>query len=163
MAESITLKKLKETFSNSIIETHSFRGDDTALVKRVDILDICRFLKEDPGLSYNFLMDLTAVDYLGKKDMRFEVVYHFYSLKNKQRVRIKVPLSESDPTIDSISSLWAVANWFERECWDLYGIKFRGHPDLRRILLYEEFEGHPLRKDYPIDKRQPLVLPESET
>ncbi|MFQ5957339.1 MAG: NADH-quinone oxidoreductase subunit C [Candidatus Brocadiales bacterium] len=161
MADSITLKKLKEQFPNSIIETHAFRGDDTALVKRVDIAEICRFLKEDPDLSYNFLMDLTAVDYLGKKDLRFEVVYHLYSLKNKQRVRIKVPLSEADPTIDSISSLWSVANWFERECWDMYGIKFNGHPDLRRILLYEEFEGHPLRKDYPVDKRQPLVLPES--
>lgn len=158
--ESITLKKLKERFPNSVIETHSFRGDDTAVVKRVDILEICHFLKDDPDLSYNFLMDLTAVDYLGKKEMRFEVVYHFYSLKKKHRVRIKVPLSESDPTIDSLTPLWAVANWFERECWDLYGIRFNGHPDLRRILLYEEFEGHPLRKDYPIDKRQPLVLPE---
>lgn len=162
MAESITLKKLKERFPNSVIETYVFRGEDTALVKRVDIVEICRFLKEDPDLSYNFLMDLTAVDYLGKKDMRFEVVYHFYSLKNKHRVRIKVPLAESDPTIDSITSLWSVANWLERECWDLYGIKFNGHPDLRRILLYEEFKGHPLRKDYPIDKRQPLVLPENQ-
>ncbi|MFQ5861672.1 MAG: NADH-quinone oxidoreductase subunit C [Candidatus Brocadiales bacterium] len=161
MAESITLKKLRERFPNSIIETHSFRDDNTAVVKRVDIVEVCRLLKEDPDLSFNFLMDLTAVDYLGKKDLRFEVVYHLYSLKNKQRVRIKVPLSESDPTIDSISSLWSVANWLERECWDMFGIKFNGHPDLRRILLYEEFEGHPLRKDYPVDKRQPLVLPES--
>lgn len=161
--ESITLKKLKERFFDSVIETHSFRGDDTAVVKRVDIVEICRFLKEAPELSYNFLMDLTAVDYLGKKEPRFEVVYHFYSLKNKQRVRIKVPLPEADPTIDSVSSLWSVANWLERECWDMFGIRFNGHPDLRRILLYEEFQGHPLRKDYPVDKRQPLALPESHT
>ncbi len=161
MAESITLKQLREKFPNSVIETHSHRGDDTAVVKRVDIVEICVFLRDNPDLSFNFLMDLTAVDYLGKKDLRFEVVYHLYSLKNKQRVRIKAPLPEADPTIDSVTSLWSVANWLERECWDMFGIKFNGHPDLRRILLYEEFKGHPLRKDYPVDKRQPLELPES--
>lgn len=161
MAESVTLKKLKERFHGSIVATHSHRGDDTAVVKRVDIVEICRYLKEDADLSFNFLMDLTAVDYLDKKDPRFEVVYHFYSLKNNQRLRVKTPVPESDPTIDSVSSLWSVADWLERECWDMFGIKFNGHPDLRRILLYEEFEGHPLRKDYPVDKRQPLVLPES--
>lgn len=160
MTDSITLKKLKERFTNSVLETHSFRGDDTAVVKRVDVLEICRFLKEDPELSYNFLMDLTAADYLGKEP-RFEVVYHLYSLKHNMRVRIKVPLSESDPTIDSVSSLWASANWAERECWDLFGIRFNEHPDLRRILLYEQFQGHPLRKDYPVDKRQPLIGPKN--
>jgi NADH-quinone oxidoreductase subunit C len=160
MTDSITLKKLKERFTNSVLETHSFRGDDTAVVKRVDVLEICRFLKEDTELSYNFLMDLTATDYLGKEP-RFEVVYHLYSLKHNMRVRIKVPLSESDPTIDSVSSLWASANWAERECWDLFGIRFNEHPDLRRILLYEQFQGHPLRKDYPVDKRQPLIGPKN--
>ncbi|HHT9117609.1 MAG TPA: NADH-quinone oxidoreductase subunit C [Candidatus Hypogeohydataceae bacterium YC38] len=160
MTDSITLKKLKERFTNSVLETHSFRGDDTAVVKRVDVLEICRFLKEDTELSYNFLMDLTAADYLGKEP-RFEVVYHLYSLKHNMRVRIKVPLSESDPTIDSVSSLWASANWAERECWDLFGIRFNEHPDLRRILLYEQFQGHPLRKDYPVDKRQPLIGPKN--
>lgn len=160
MTDSITLKKLKERFTNSVLETHSFQGDDTAVVKRVDVLEICRFLKEDTELSYNFLMDLTAADYLGKEP-RFEVVYHLYSLKHNMRVRIKVPLSESDPTIDSVSSLWASANWAERECWDLFGIRFNEHPDLRRILLYEQFQGHPLRKDYPVDKRQPLIGPKN--
>lgn len=160
MTDSITLKKLKERFTNSVLETHSFRGDDTAVVKRVDVLEICRFLKEDTELSYNFLMDLTAADYLGKEP-RFEVVYHLYSLKHNMRVRIKVPLSEADPTIDSVSSLWASANWAERECWDLFGIRFNEHPDLRRILLYEQFQGHPLRKDYPVDKRQPLIGPKN--
>lgn len=160
MTESVTLKKLREKFPGSVIETHSHRGDDTAVIKRVDIVDVCRFLRDDADLSYNFLMDLTAVDYLGKKELRFEVVYHFYSFKKNERVRIKAPVPESDPSIDSISSLWSVANWLERECWDMFGIRFNGHPDLRRILLYEEFEGHPLRKDYPVDKRQPLALPE---
>ena len=87
------------------------------------------------------------------------MVYHFYSLKHNDRLRVKVPVSEDDCTIDSVSSLWKTANWYEREVWDLYGIKFNDHPDMRRILLYEEFKGHPLRKDYPINKRQPLIGP----
>src|SRR5439155_8483808 len=102
------------------------------------------------------LMDLTAVDYLGR-DPRFEVVYHLYSPARRHRVRLKVELDGELPEIDSVADLWASANWYEREAWDLYGIKFRGHPDLRRVLLYEEFVGHPLRKDYPKEKRQPLV------
>lgn len=160
MEESLTFKKLKERFPDSILQTHSFRGDDTALVKRVDIVAICRFLKEDPELSYNFLTDLTAVDYLGRQP-RFEVVYHLYSLKHNHRVRIKAPLPETDPSIDSLTPLWKVADWLERECWDMFGIRFNGHPDPRRILLYEEFQGHPLRKDYPVDKRQPLIGPKN--
>jgi NADH-quinone oxidoreductase subunit C len=104
------------------------------------------------------MMDLTGVDLLPAKP-RFQVVYHFYSLEKNHRIRVKAPVEEEDCVIDSITSLWAGANWFEREAWDLYGIRFRGHPDLRRILLYEEFQGHPLRKDYPINKRQPLIGP----
>jgi len=87
----------------------------------------------------------------------FEVVYHFYSYTKNHRIRVKVPVEEQDPKVPSITGLFSGANWFERECWDMYGIVFVNHPDLRRILLYPEFVGHPLRKDYPIDKRQPLV------
>jgi NADH-quinone oxidoreductase subunit C len=111
-------------------------------------------------MDFNFLMDLTAVDYLGKIP-RFEVVYHLYSLRHNHRLRVKAPVKEDDPTIDSLASIWKSADWYEREVWDLYGIKFLGHPDLKRILLYEEFVGHPLRKDYPIDKRQPLIGPDN--
>jgi NADH-quinone oxidoreductase subunit C len=128
-------------------------------VKKEAIIELFKFLRDDPELDFNFLMDLTAVDYLNRKDNRFEVVYHFYSLKHNGRLRVKIPVSEDDCTIDSVSSLWKTANWYEREVWDLYGIKFKGHPDMRRILLYEEFKGHPLRKDYPINKRQPLIGP----
>jgi NADH-quinone oxidoreductase subunit C len=128
------------------------------VVKKEDILKICAFLKDDEALLYNFMMDLTAVDYLGREP-RFEVVYHLYSLKYNQRVRIKARVSESDCTIDSIVSLWPGANWFEREAFDMYGVIFKGHPEMRRILLYEGFEGHPLRKDYPIKRRQPLIGP----
>jgi NADH-quinone oxidoreductase subunit C len=158
MDASATLNKLTERFPSSIVETHSYRGDDTAVVKKEDILDICTFLRDDEALLYNFMMDLTAVDYLGKEP-RFEVVYHLYSLKYNRRVRIKARVSESDCCIDSIVPIWIGANWFEREAFDLYGITFKGHPEMRRILLYEEFQGHPLRKDYPIKKRQPLIGP----
>jgi NADH-quinone oxidoreductase subunit C len=158
MDASVTLRKLSERFAGSVLETHSHRENDTAIVKREDILDICAFLRDDQALLYNFMMDLTAVDYLGKEP-RFEVVYHLYSLKFNRRVRIKAKVSESDCSIDSIVSIWPSADWFEREAFDLYGITFKGHPELRRILLYEGFEGHPLRKDYPIKKRQPLIGP----
>jgi len=90
---------------------------------------------------------------------RFEVVYHFFSLPLNRRIRLKVPVEESAAEVDSLTPLWASANWFEREIWDMFGIRFRGHPDLKRILMYAEFEGHPLRKDYPINKRQPLIGP----
>jgi NADH-quinone oxidoreductase subunit C len=90
---------------------------------------------------------------------RFAVVYHFFSLPLKHRLRVEVPLEEADAVVDSLTPLWKGANWLEREVWDMFGIRFRGHPDLKRILMYEEFEGHPLRKDYPVDKRQPLVGP----
>jgi NADH-quinone oxidoreductase subunit C len=158
MDASVTLKKLTERFPDSIIETHSHRGNDTAVVKKEDILDICTYLRDDEALLYNFMMDLTVVDYLGKEP-RFEVVYHLYSLKHNRRVRIKSRVSEPDCSIDSIVPLWISANWFEREAFDMYGITFKGHPELKRLLLYEGFEGHPLRKDYPIKKRQPLIGP----
>ena len=90
---------------------------------------------------------------------RFAVVYHFYSMTLKHRLRLVVPVEEDVAELDSLTSLWPGANWLEREVWDMFGITFRGHPDLKRILMYEEFEGHPLRKDYPVKKRQPLVEP----
>ena len=146
-------------YKDAIIDSHNFRGDQTITVQKNVLVDLFKFLRDNPALDFNFLMDLTAGDYLNRKDNRFEVVYHFYSLKHNDRLRVKVPVSEEDCTIDSVSSLWKTANWYEREVWDLYGIKFNDHPDMRRILLYEEFKGHPLRKDYPINKRQPLIGP----
>jgi NADH-quinone oxidoreductase subunit C len=156
VAEVSVLDRLLERFGEIVEETHSYRGDDTAIVNRDALLDVLRFLRDEPGLSFEFLMDVTAVDYLGK-DPRFEVVYHLYSFSGNMRVRIKVGVPEGDPFVESATSIWKGANWFEREVWDMYGIRFKDHPDLRRILMYEEFEGHPLRKDYPIDGRQPTV------
>jgi NADH-quinone oxidoreductase subunit C len=158
MEASITLQKIKENFENDVIEVHSHFQQDTAVLAPSALLPVATFLKEDPELQYNYLMDLTAVDYWKRKP-RFEVVYHFLSVANSLRVRLKVPVAEPEPKVDSLSSLWPGANWYEREVYDMFGIQFTGHPDLRRILLYPEFEGHPLRKDYPIQKRQPLVGP----
>ena len=150
---------VKEKFVNEVMESHDFRSDQTIIFKRDHMLDLFKFLRDDSRLLMNFLMDITAVDYLKKKPIRFEMVYHLYSQKYNHRVRIKIPLEENDCVVDSLVPLWMGANWFEREVWDLYGIKFKNHPNLRRILLYEGFKGHPLRKDYPINKRQPLIGP----
>jgi len=150
------LDRLAARFPEAVIETHAFRGDETAIVRRADVKDVMRFLRDDPGSSFEMLTDLTCVDYLGRTP-RFEVVYHLHSLTKRQRLRVKVGVPEDDPTIDTMTDLWSAAGWLEREAWDLYGVRFVGHPDLRRVLLYEEFVGHPLRKDYPTEKRQPLV------
>ncbi len=155
---SDVLKRLIAGLPDAVRDTHARLGDATALVDASRIAEVLRFLRDTKGLEFDMLVDLTAVDYLGETP-RFEVVYHLLSLAHNQRVRIKARVEEASPEIDSVIPVWPAANWMEREVWDLYGIRFRGHPDLRRILLYEEFEGHPLRKDYPKEKRQPLVGP----
>ena len=156
--QDVLLSALTGKFGDGVLSTHSHRGDRTAIVERDCFLDVCGFLRDEPDWAFDMLTDLTAVDYLGRQP-RFEMVYHFYSIEKNHRVRIKVPLAEDDASIATVIPLWSGANWLEREAWDLYGIKFDGHPDLKRIYLYEEFEGHPLRKDYPKEKRQPLVGP----
>lgn len=153
------LEKLAERFGDAVLSTHSKFGDDTAVVRPERIVEICTFLRDDPDLLFDFAMDLTAVDYLGEEP-RFEVVYHLFSLEKKHRVRIKARVPEEDPVIDSVASVWPGMNWYEREAWDMYGIRFRNHPNLVRILMYEEFVGHPLRKDYPKARRQPTLGPD---
>jgi len=150
------LEELKNRFGDKIIGTHSFRGDDTAIVKREVWFEVAKFLKEDPRISMDHFIDLTCVDWLGEKE-RFEIVLHLRSTKYKHRIRVKTRCREDEPLLPSLTPLWKGANWCEREIWDMFGVRFEGHPDLRRILLYEEFKGHPLRKDYPIDKRQPII------
>ncbi|RMG18060.1 MAG: NADH-quinone oxidoreductase subunit C [Deltaproteobacteria bacterium] len=158
MAQRV-LEALQERFGEAIVETHAHRGDETARVVPERIREICEFLKSEPSLDFNMLMDVTCVDrlHLEPSTPRFEVVYHLYSLRKKHRVRLKARVPEEDPRLPSVVPVWKGANWFEREVYDLYGVTFDGHPDLRRILLYPEFEGHPLRKDYPLDGEQPLV------
>lgn len=157
--------RLVERLGPAILETHAHRGDHTAVVERAAVAEVLAFCRDDADLRFDLLMDLTAVDYLkypGREDgARFEVVYHLYSVPHNHRLRLKVPVEEDDPVVPSAVPLWAAADWFEREVWDMFGIRFEGHPDLRRILLYEEFVGHPLRKDYRINRRQPLIGPKN--
>ena len=152
------LAALAAKFGAGILSTHCFRGDATAIVDRSILVDLCRFLRDDPEMSFDLLSDVTAVDYYGRRP-RFETVYHLYSIEKNHRLRVKVPIEESDATVPSVVPIWSGADWLEREAWDMYGIRFDGHPNLKRIYLYEEFEGHPLRKDYPKEKRQPLIGP----
>ncbi|MFQ5739897.1 MAG: NADH-quinone oxidoreductase subunit C [Acidobacteriota bacterium] len=159
MPQSVTFQRVKEEFSDSIVGTHSELGQDTLILAKTALLEVARFLKQDPALKYNYLMDLTAVDHWKRKP-RFEMVYHFFSLQHKFRLRVKASVGGLHPEIDSLTPLWPGANWYEREVYDMFGIRFKGHPDLRRLLLYPEFKGHPLRKDYPINRRQPLVGPQ---
>jgi len=187
-------KTIQERFPRHVLGTHRYRGQETVLLKREGWLEAARFLKEDPAMRFDVLMDLTCLDYLkfgasqgsaptlatpsplpyfmkpkpaaetwqrlaSNETHRFEMVYHFYSTVHNRRLRVKVPLAAGDPVVDSLTGLWAAANWFEREAWDMFGVKFTGHPNLTRILMYEGFAGHPLRKDYPVNKRQPLIGP----
>jgi NADH-quinone oxidoreductase subunit C len=140
--------KLKEKFAASIIDVTEFRGEVTVTVRKDDILDILSFLKH--SLLYNLLTDVTAVDYLGKKEDRYMMVYQLFSIASKDRLRIKTPVSEADGHIPTVSQIWKTANWLEREVYDLFGIVFDNHPDLRRILMTDDWVGHPLRKDYPL-------------
>jgi NADH-quinone oxidoreductase subunit C len=126
---------------------------DTRQVAPAELLDTVRSLKAE---AFDLLLDVTAVDWPGAQ-LRFEVVYHFYSTTTFRRVRVKTRVPESQPVVDSLVGLYGAALFVERECHEMYGIQFRGHPDLRPILLYEGFEGHPLRKDYPNGRDQPLV------
>ncbi len=147
---------LQEQFPEAIQENHNHRGDETVLVDRTQILPICQFLRDDERCKMEMMIDLTTVDYLAETP-RFEMVYHFKSLSLAHRIRVKARISEEHCEIDSIHELWQAVDWYERECYDMYGIVFKNHPNLKRILMYPEFEGHPLRKDYPVDKEQPLV------
>ena len=140
------------------VQTAAAPHGETVIVEPSKAAEIIGWLKNEPGLDFNMLMDLHGVDYL-LREPRFEVVYQLYSLKHNRRIWLRAQLGESNPAIDSIVSHYPGANWLEREAWDMFGITFTGHPDLRRILMYEEFEGHPLRRDYPFDKRQPICPP----
>ncbi|HEX2502044.1 MAG TPA: NADH-quinone oxidoreductase subunit C [Methylomirabilota bacterium] len=157
------LARLQEHFGAAVLASHAEYGDHTALVDRAALSELLRFCRDDAALRFDMLMDFTAVDYLtypGREDApRFEVVYHLYSVPHNHRLRIKAGVEEDDPVVPTAVPLWPIADWFEREVWDMFGIRFAEHPDLRRLLLYEQFEGHPLRKDYPVSRRQPLIGP----
>jgi NADH-quinone oxidoreductase subunit C len=150
------VEKLKERFGSDILESQAAHGEETIVVDRERAPEIMAALSREPDFAFNVLTDLTAVDW-PEREPRFDVIYQLNSLERRHRLRIKVRASGADPWVHSACGVWKSANWLEREVWDMYGIRFSGHPDLRRVLLYEEFVGHPLRKDYPVNKRQPLV------
>ncbi len=153
------IELVRKNFPDAVLESHSQLGDDTVVIKAERWKDVFRFLRDNQQSDMSMLTDLTAVDF-PDREPRFEVVAHVYSLSRGHRLRLKARIGDRDGEtveIETLTDLWASANWLERECFDMMGVKFIGHPDLRRILLYPEFEGHPLRKDYPAEKIQPLL------
>lgn len=135
---------IRGQFPDAVEETSEIFGVSTLLVRADSLVNICTFLKENPRLEFDYLMSLSAVDWPD----RFDVVYHLYSIQNRHYVTLKVRLDRKNPVIPSVVSVWKAADWQEREVYDMFGIAFEGHPDLRRILLIDEWEGFPLRKDY---------------
>lgn len=193
---STPAESLQSRFPNKVIAISTFRDQQAVTLAAEGLLEAARFLKEDPDSAFDFLMDLTAVDYLkfgqfqdsqptmptpsplpyfmkpkrldetwaravSDTEYRFDVVYHFFSSAHQHRLRLMIPLKMGALQVRSLTGLWKAADWFEREVWDLFGIVFEGHPNLKRILMYEGFEGHPLRKSYPYYKRQPLIGPQN--
>jgi NADH-quinone oxidoreductase subunit C len=142
--------RLKEQFPGEVLSVTELRGQVSVVIKKDRVLEIARYLHEEPELLFDHLRDICGVDYLGKKEPRFEVVYHLYSIKHRHFIRLKAQVPEGDCRIQSVVAVWTGANWHERECYDMFGVVFDGHPDLRRVLLPEDWEGHPLRKDYPL-------------
>ncbi|MCZ6679442.1 MAG: NADH-quinone oxidoreductase subunit C [Candidatus Poribacteria bacterium] len=158
--QPLVVQKAQEKYSDAILEVSDARGELTIVVRKDVIHGLMEFLKNSPELVYDYLVDVTAVDYSLMEDVltkydyaRFMVVYHLYSHKNRARLRVKVPVHEKELHIPSMASLWRAANWLERETYDMFGITFDNHPDLRRILMPDDYEGHPLRKDYPLRGR----------
>ena len=173
------LDALRARFGGAILDSSNAYGDDVAVVKRESLREVAAFLKDDPAMAFNYPCYCTCVDYLGMEMLtvspttplavpsiqavlpeeapRFAMVYELRSLSHRTRIRLKVPLQENDLKVPTLSDLWPAFNWLERETYDMYGVAFEGHPDLRRIFMYDEFIGFPLRKDYPKERRQPLV------
>lgn len=159
MTEADVAARVQEHFGAAVIESSAFRGQCSVTVAPANLRAVLTFLRDQ--LDFEWLMDVGGVDYLGydERDWRFEVVYQMLSMKHNVRFRVKVAVPEDKPEVPTVYDLWAIANWEEREVWDMYGVVFTGHPNLRRILCHDEFVGHALRKDYPIQRRQKLSAP----
>lgn len=149
----ITTKLVRENLPDAIISSSDHRGDLALELKQDSLRDALQLLKTDPALNYNLLLDVCGVDWLGQREPRFDLVYHLKSIPLTHRVRIKIGVEEDNAEVPSVVSIYKAAEWFEREAYDMYGIKFTDHPYLRRILTHEEFVGHPLRKDYEQTQR----------
>ena len=143
------IEALQTAFGDAIQDTLLFRGETTIMVAAEKIVEIARYCRDTKGLEYNFLSDVTGIDYYPQSP-RFAVAYHLYSMVHNRTLRLKVYLSDEEPTVSSVTDVFPTANWLEREIYDLLGVTFTGHPDLRRILMPDNWEGHPLRKDFPL-------------
>jgi len=155
MEETGILDELVRRFPGDVLEASSELGDAAAVIRKDALLEVMQFLKEKP-YEFAMLLDLTCVDYPERAE-RFEMVYHLFSLSTNKRLRIKLSVPENAAGVDSLVRFWKNADWLEREVFDMFGIRFEGHPNLQRLFMNEAFEGHPLRKDYPLRKRQPMV------
>ncbi|MHB8416932.1 MAG: NADH-quinone oxidoreductase subunit C [Myxococcales bacterium] len=149
------LDALVAKFPAAVRDPYSFHGDDACFVEAAAVIEVGSFLKYEAAMDMKLLLSVTAVDYLGEAP-RFEVVYHLTSLTHHHRVRLRAKVPETPAEIPSVAGIWRTANWWERHVWDMYGIRFTGHPDLKRLYMPEEWQGHPLRKDYPLRGRQPV-------
>ncbi len=144
------IDKVQAAFPDAVIGSKVFAGDPYISIKRDGLLDICRLLHDDPQLAFDYPVEVTAVDYMGEAE-RFEVIHVFWSIEHRRRVILKTRITEDECHIPSVCEFWKGANFMERETYDMYGIEFTGHPDLRRILMTDDFDGWPLRKDFPIE------------
>ena len=151
------LDLLQSKLSNQIQASCLNLGHAEVRIGRENMLDFFKLLKLDTELDFNLFLSVTVTDWMDEGEERFEVVYHLTSVRHLHRLRVKIWAPEENAKVDSVCELWSGANFMEREAWDMYGVEFVGHPDLRRILMYDEFEGFPLRKDYPIQAKQPRI------
>ena len=162
MEEEKILDFLRQACPDAVLSAEVSLGDAVAVIRRESLPAVAEFLRGGP-LRLTLLLDLTCVHYPGRPEA-FEMVYHFLSPVTYARIRVKTGLPEENPEIASLTGTWKNASWLEREVYDMFGVRFAGHPDLRRLLLYDEFQGYPLRKDYPLRKRQPRIpLRKAET
>jgi len=150
IAKHVALQKLQDWDKQVVAEVIEFRGETTVVVPASHLIRTAEFLVSEPSLRFTFLADLTAVDRF-PLEPRYELNYQLLSIEKVLKLRLRVKLPGADPAIPSVTTIWPTANWHEREVFDLFGVRFQGHPDLRRILMPEQWEGHPLRKDYPVE------------
>jgi NADH-quinone oxidoreductase subunit C len=149
------IEAVRARFGDALVEAIVFRGETTLVVRKEPILELLAFLRNEPALRFDRLSDLTAVDYLGfDQEPRFGVIYQLQSRETLQRLRLRALVPEEDPFIATVVEQYPVANWLEREVYDMFGIGFLGHPNLTRILMPEDWEGHPLRKDFPLGSEE---------
>ncbi len=169
MTEREIMARVQAKLGAKVLQAYEFRGQCAVTIAPSELRPLLTWLRDDSDIQTDWLLDVGGVDYLGysptdgsgddDREWRYEVAYQLYSMRHNHRFRVKVAVAEPNLVVPSVWDLWGIANWMEREVWDLYGIRFEGHPNLRRILCHDEFVGHALRKDYPINKRQKLTSP----